>query len=123
MFSRGLFQPVPDSGSAGKAFGFATSGRPRWQRSLEAEPERPNSNFPEMARYFFNFRVDDCLIPDPEGEELEDLQHAIFVAKRAGGKLAAEQINSGKPLLSLEIVVTDETGVELLSVPLVEVVH
>jgi hypothetical protein len=76
-----------------------------------------------MARYFFNFRVDDCLISDPEGEELEDLQHAILVAKRAGGKLAAEQINSGKPLLSLEIVVTDETGVELLSVPLVDVVH
>jgi len=76
-----------------------------------------------MARYFFNFRVDDCLIPDNEGDELADLQHAVLVAKRAGGKLAAEHIKDGKPLLSCEIVVTDETGTELLTVPLVDTVH
>lgn len=76
-----------------------------------------------MARYFFNFRIDDTLIPDHMGEELPDMQSAILVAKRAGGKLAEDQIRSGNPLVSCEIVVTDETGTELLRVPLVEAIH
>jgi hypothetical protein len=76
-----------------------------------------------MARYFFNFRVDDTLIPDHIGEELGDLQSAILVAKRAAEKLAGDQIRTGNPLISCEIVVTDEAGTELLSVPLVEAIH
>ena len=76
-----------------------------------------------MARYFFNFRVDDCLIPDDQGDELADLQHALMVAKHAAQKLAHDQIGAGKSLLSCEIVVTDEAGVELLTVPLTEVAH
>lgn len=76
-----------------------------------------------MARYFFNFRIDDRLVPDHMGEELPDMQTALVAAKRAGGQIAAEQINAGKPLLSCEIVVTDEGGVELFAVPLTDVVH
>lgn len=76
-----------------------------------------------MVRYFFNFRIDDTLIPDHVGEELADLQSAILIAKRAGGKLAEDQIRAGNSLRSCEIVVTDEAGTELLSVPLVEAIH
>jgi len=34
-----------------------------------------------MPRYFFNTRIGDDLIPDVEGEELRDADHAWEVAK------------------------------------------
>ena len=34
-----------------------------------------------MPRYFFNTRIGDDLIPDVEGEELRDPDHAWEVAK------------------------------------------
>ena len=36
-----------------------------------------------MPRYFFNTRIGDDVIPDAEGEELRDTDHAWEVAKAA----------------------------------------
>jgi hypothetical protein len=72
-----------------------------------------------MPRYYFNTRIGNELILDPEGEQLRDPDHAWEVARttirqilRAEGEQAT--------LLSASIEVTDEDGEVVLEFPFSE---
>ncbi len=73
-----------------------------------------------MPRYFFNTRIGDDLIPDPEGEELRDPDHAWEVARTMIQEILRDQ--GGPPnLLTASLEVTDEHGEVVLALPFSEV--
>jgi hypothetical protein len=61
-----------------------------------------------MPRYFFNARIGDELITDPEGEELRDPDRAWEVARAMVGELLETEDTEG--LLGATLEVTDEQG-------------
>ncbi len=72
-----------------------------------------------MPRYFFNTRIGDDLIPDVEGEELRDPDHAWEVAKA----MILDLLESEKEqpnLLVASLVVTDQKGDVVLEFPFSE---
>jgi hypothetical protein len=72
-----------------------------------------------MPRYFFNTRIGDDLIPDVEGEELRDHDHAWEVAKA----MILDLLESEKEqpsLLAASLVVTDQKGDVVLEFPFSE---
>jgi hypothetical protein len=74
-----------------------------------------------MPRYFFNTRIGNDLIPDPEGEELRDPDHAWEVARAMVRQLlqeGGEQPN----LLAARLEVTDEAGEVVLEFPFSEAI-
>jgi hypothetical protein len=74
-----------------------------------------------MPRYFFNTRIGNDLIPDPEGEELRDPDHAWEVARAMIRQLlqeGGEQPN----LLAARLEVTDEAGEVVLEFPFSEAI-
>jgi hypothetical protein len=74
-----------------------------------------------MPRYFFNIRIGEDLIPDPDGEELRDPDHAWAVARAMIRQLLAEQ--SEQPnLLSARLEVTDQAGEVVLEFPFAEAI-
>ncbi|HAO40375.1 MULTISPECIES: hypothetical protein [unclassified Afipia] len=72
-----------------------------------------------MPRYFFNTRIGETLIPDPEGEELRDPDHAWEVARATIRQILQEE---GKEpgLLSASLEVTDKAGEIVLEFPFSE---
>ena len=72
-----------------------------------------------MPRYFFNTRIGDDLIPDAEGEELRDADHAWEVARAMIIDLLADQ-GEQTMLLTASVVVTDESDEVLLEFPFSE---
>ncbi len=72
-----------------------------------------------MPRYFFNTRIGDDLIDDPEGEELRNPDRAWEVAHAMILELLKSEGAVG-PLLSAVIEVTDETGEIVLELPFTE---
>jgi hypothetical protein len=72
-----------------------------------------------MPRYFFNTRIGDDLIPDPEGAELRDPDHAWEVARTMIQEILRDQ--GGPPnLLTASLEVTDEHGDVVLAFPFSE---
>jgi len=74
-----------------------------------------------MPRYFFNTRIGNELILDPEGEELRDPDHAWSVARttiREILKTEGEQAN----LLSAILEVTDDDGEIVMEFPFAEAI-
>jgi hypothetical protein len=72
-----------------------------------------------MPRYFFNTRIGDDFIPDPEGEELRDPDHAWEVARTMIQEILRDQ--RGPPnLLAASLEVTDEAGDVVLAFPFSE---
>ena len=51
-----------------------------------------------MPRYFFNTRIGDDTIPDVEGEELRDADHAWEVAKAMIEEILEDQGDHPKPV-------------------------
>jgi hypothetical protein len=72
-----------------------------------------------MPRYFFNTRIDDDTIPDVEGEELRDADHAWEVAKGMIQELLEEE-GDHPNLLTASLVVTDQKGEVVLEFPFSE---
>ncbi len=72
-----------------------------------------------MPRYFFNTRIGDDLIPDVEGEELRDADHAWEVAKAMILDLL-ESEDKQPNLLVASLVVTDQKGDVVLEFPFSE---
>jgi len=72
-----------------------------------------------MPRYFFNTRIGDDFIPDPEGEELRDPDHAWEVA-RAMIEDVLRDLQGEPNLLSASLEVTDERGEVVLAFPFSE---
>ena len=72
-----------------------------------------------MPRYFFNTRIGDDTIPDVEGEELRDADHAWEVAKAMIQDLLEDQADHPN-LLTAALVVTDQKGEVVLEFPFSE---
>jgi hypothetical protein len=72
-----------------------------------------------MPRYFFNTRIGDELIDDPEGEELRDPDRAWEVARAMILELIKTEGADGV-LLSAVIEVTDDDGEIVLEFPFSE---
>ena len=72
-----------------------------------------------MPRYFFNTRIADELIDDPEGEELRDADRAWEVARAMILELIRSE-GTGGVLLNAVIEVTDDDGEIVLEFPFAE---
>jgi hypothetical protein len=74
-----------------------------------------------MPRYFFNARIGDELIPDPEGEELRDPDRAWEIARvMIRELLKAEGAETG--LMNAVLEVTDDEGEVVLEFPFAEAI-
>jgi hypothetical protein len=71
-----------------------------------------------MPRYFFNTRIGNKLIADPEGEELRDPDHAWEVARAMIGELLKSEGADGLVRAILEV--TDDQGEIVLEFPFTE---
>jgi hypothetical protein len=72
-----------------------------------------------MPRYFFNTRIGDDLIDDPEGDELRNLDRAWEVARAMIRELL--RIEGAQPdLMNAVIEVTDDDGEIVLEFPFAE---
>ncbi len=70
-----------------------------------------------MPRYFFNYRTDDELISDPEGQEFENLDAAEHNAAEIGRAIVDRALSQGEdPRLPRSIEITDAKGHDLLYV-------
>ena len=74
-----------------------------------------------MPRYFFNARIGDELIPDPEGEELRDSDRAWEIARvMILELLKTEGAETG--LMNAVLEVTDDEGEVVLEFPFAEAI-
>jgi hypothetical protein len=74
-----------------------------------------------MPRYFFNTRIGDELISDPEGEELRDPDRAWEIARAMIRELLnSEGLESG--LVNAILEVTDSAGEIVLEFPFAEAI-
>jgi hypothetical protein len=74
-----------------------------------------------MPRYFFNTRIGDELISDPEGEELRNPDRAWEVARSMIRELLKTDGAEGA-LLSAVLEVTDDEGEIVLEFPFTEAI-
>lgn len=74
-----------------------------------------------MPRYFFNTRIGDELIDDPEGEELRNPGRAWEVARAMIRELLRSE-GANAVLLNAVIEVTDEAGEVVLEFPFKEAI-
>ncbi len=72
-----------------------------------------------MPRYFFNTRIGPDMVPDRDGEELRDADHAWQVARSLILQLLEED-NGQTGLLAASVVVTDAAGEIVLEFPFSE---
>jgi hypothetical protein len=72
-----------------------------------------------MARYFFNTRIGDELIADPEGEELRNADRAWEIARAMIRELLKTEGADGG-LLNAVLEVTDDSGEIVLEFPFTE---
>lgn len=74
-----------------------------------------------MPRYFFNTRIGPELIPDPEGEDLRDADHAWEVARATIREIVKTE-SASLELFRASLEVTDEDGEVVLDFPFSEAV-
>ena len=74
-----------------------------------------------MPRYFFNTRIGDELISDPEGEELRNPDRAWEVARAMVRELLKTE-GAKADLLNAILEVTDDKGEIVLEFPFVEAI-
>jgi hypothetical protein len=74
-----------------------------------------------MPRYFFNTRIGDVLIPDPEGEELRNADRAWEIARVMIRELLKTEGAEGG-LLNAILEVTDDEGEIVLEFPFDEAI-
>jgi hypothetical protein len=74
-----------------------------------------------MPRYFFNTRIGDELIADPEGQELRDPDRAWHMARAMIRELLKAE-GAESVLLGAIVEVTDEEGEIVLEFPFAEAI-
>jgi hypothetical protein len=74
-----------------------------------------------MPRYFFNTRIGDELISDPEGEQLRNPDRAWEVARAMIRELLKTE-GAERGLLQAVLEVTDESGETVLEFPFAEAI-
>jgi hypothetical protein len=67
-----------------------------------------------MPRFFFSFLSDGSLAQDPEGTEAANLAEAKAIA--IASTLLANQVKSGSDTALDAVMVTDESGTEVLTI-------
>jgi hypothetical protein len=72
-----------------------------------------------MPRYYFNTRIGNELISDPEGEDLRDADRAWEIARAMIRELLKTE-DSGRGLLNAILEVTDDSGEIVLEFPFAE---
>ena len=72
-----------------------------------------------MPRYFFNTRIGDDLIPDPDGVELRDPDQAWEMARTMIQEILRDQRDQPN-LLTASLEVTNERGEVVLEFPFTE---
>ena len=77
--------------------------------------------FDAMPRYFFNTRIGDELISDPEGEQLRDPDQAWEIARAMIRELLKLEGAEGS-LLNATLEVTDDAGEIVLEFPFTEAI-
>jgi hypothetical protein len=83
-------------------------------------PERASNGW-SMPRYFFNTRIGDELITDPEGEELRNPDRAWEVARAMILELLKSE-GANAVLLNAVVEVTDAAGELVLEFPFAEAI-
>jgi uncharacterized protein DUF6894 len=79
------------------------------------------ARLPPMPRYFFNTRIGDELISDPEGEELKNPDHAWEMSRAMIRELLKTE-GTDERLLNAVIEVTDDEGEIVLEFPFAEAI-
>ena len=74
-----------------------------------------------MPRYFFHTRIGDAVLPDEEGVELADPDHAWRVARATIRESLSEEADTAR-LLSASLIVADEAGETVFEFPFSEAV-
>jgi hypothetical protein len=74
-----------------------------------------------MPRYFFNTRIGDELISDPEGEELRNPDRAWEIARAMIRELLKSE-DAERGLLNAVLEVTDDEGEIVLEFPFAEAI-
>ena len=74
-----------------------------------------------MPRYFFNTRIGEELIVDPDGEELRDPDRAFEIARAMILELLRSE-GASQTLLSADIEVMDDDGDIVLEFPFTEAI-
>jgi hypothetical protein len=74
-----------------------------------------------MARFYFHIQDGVDLIEDEEGTDLPSADHAREEALQAAREICSEAIKTGEELKADAVVIVDENGKQLSSVPIVEV--
>jgi hypothetical protein len=74
-----------------------------------------------MPRYFFNTRIGDDVVPDPEGEELRNPDRAWEVARAMIRELLKTE-GAERGLLHAVLEVTDDGGEIVLEFPFAEAI-
>ena len=74
-----------------------------------------------MPRYFFNTRIGDDLISDPEGEDLRNPDRAWEIARAMIRELLKTDVAEGD-LLNATLEVTDDDGEIVLEFPFTEAI-
>jgi hypothetical protein len=74
-----------------------------------------------MPRYFFNARIGDELISDPEGEDLRDPDRAWEIARAMIRELLKTDVAEGD-ILNATLEVTDGEGEIVLEFPFTEAI-
>src|ERR1700749_2087725 len=89
---------------------------------MPAPRSLPTESGPQpMPRYFFNTRIGDELVADPEGEELRNPDRAWEVARAMIREiLKTEGVQNG--LLNATLEVTDDEGEIVLEFPFAEAI-
>jgi hypothetical protein len=75
------------------------------------------------VRYFFHIRDRRGVIRDLEGSELQDLAAAWSEAWMSARDFAMEDLRRGGPVMRRQIVIEDEQGHELGTMPVSDIVH
>jgi hypothetical protein len=75
-----------------------------------------------MPRYYLHL-LNGCHVPDEEGQDFANLDHARAGAVSAGRELIAEHIRAGRPIvLHHRIDIADESGTVVATVPFGELI-
>jgi hypothetical protein len=70
-----------------------------------------------VVRYYFHFRHGDSLETDDVGTDLPHLSAAVREAELAAREVLADAIKGRRPTVPEAVVITDDSGVELYSLP------
>jgi hypothetical protein len=74
-----------------------------------------------MARFYINFRNGNEIAKDDEGQDLPGLEEARAAALVSAREILADNVKAGAKNPLQAVIITDETGQEIMTIPAKEV--